>query len=154
MKAPISILRPDASQEESHRNGFGRLANLIAPKLVEPEVERRPAAPSALERAIAAARFRELEATFDPVAGLVLCSFKFTNRPSFTRHLLEDIGAIQDIVIGTEAQHGPGQVRYVAWASKTPGIWNLGGDLDLFAIDASQLNIDIVTPRQLVERLG
>jgi uncharacterized protein len=28
------------------------------------------------------------------------------------------------------------------------------GDLDLLAIDASQVNIDILTPRQLVERLG
>jgi predicted nucleic acid-binding protein len=28
------------------------------------------------------------------------------------------------------------------------------GDLDLLAIDASQLDIDIVTPGQLVERLG
>ena len=28
------------------------------------------------------------------------------------------------------------------------------GDLDLLAIDASQLDIDILTPRQLVERLG
>ena len=28
------------------------------------------------------------------------------------------------------------------------------GDLDLLAIDASQLDVDIVTPRQLVERLG
>ena len=28
------------------------------------------------------------------------------------------------------------------------------GDLDLLAIDVSQLDIDILTPRQLVERLG
>jgi predicted nucleic acid-binding protein len=28
------------------------------------------------------------------------------------------------------------------------------GDLDLLAIDVSQLDIEIVTPRQLVERLG
>ena len=28
------------------------------------------------------------------------------------------------------------------------------GDLDLLAIDAAQLDIDILTPRQLVERLG
>ena len=134
MKAPISILRPDLNRQDGDRTGFGRLSNLIAPKQVDSsETERRAGPPPAVERAIAGARLREMEASFDPIAGLVLCNFKFANRPSFTRQLLEDIGTIQDIIIANEAEGRADEVRYVAWASKTPGIWNLGGDLDLFA---------------------
>src|SRR5579883_2251486 len=133
MKAPILILRPDLNRQDGERTGFGRLSSLIAPKQVDSTEEHRAASPPAVERAIANARFRELEASFDPIAGLVLCNFKFASRPSFTRQLLEDIGTIQDIVIANEAEGRSGEVRYVAWASKTPGIWNLGGDLDLFA---------------------
>jgi len=133
MKAPISILRPGNGRDESP-HGFGRFAGLIAPKLVETEPVREGRAPLPIERALAAARLKELEASFDPLAGLMLCNFKFAARPSFTRQLLEDISAVQEIV---QAQHAdedaPGGVRYLAWASKTPGIWNLGGDLELFA---------------------
>lgn len=133
MKAPISILRPGSGRDDGQRSGFGRLASLMSPKLVETEqsYDARPALP--IERAIAAARLKEMEASYDPMAGLVLCSFKFNGRPSFTRQLLEDIGSIQEIVATHHNADDGDDVRYVAWASKTPGIWNLGGDLDLFA---------------------
>lgn len=42
----------------------------------------------------------------------------------------------------------------VALARSTTAHALVTGDLDLLAIDISQLDIDIFTPRQLVERLG
>ena len=105
---------------------------MMTPKLVHTDKPRndRPVLP--FERALSAAYFREMEASFDATAGLVLCSFKFSGRPSFTRPLLDDIGALQKLISACE-QDSPGAVRYITWASKMPGIWNLGGDLELFA---------------------
>ena len=41
MKAPISILRPGSSRDDDQRTGFGRIASLIAPKLVESDLGNR-----------------------------------------------------------------------------------------------------------------
>lgn len=133
MKAPISILRPGSGRDDGERSGFGRLVGLVSPRHTESEPSRNVRPALSIERAIAASRLKEMEATYDPMAGLVLCSFKFGGRPSFTRQLLEDIGTIQEIIAAQHAADDGDEVRYVAWASKTPGIWNLGGDLELFA---------------------
>ena len=64
------------------------------------------------------------------------CRFRHANSPSFTPNLLHDIGAVQRTVRRIFAEQIDPEavpVRYIVWASQMPTIWNLGGDLRLFA---------------------
>ena len=60
--------------------------------------------------------------------------FKPSGRPCFSPTSLKEAKSIQKSIIGyfKNDQGKPYPVRYVIMASKTPGIFNLGGDLNLF----------------------
>jgi DSF synthase len=90
--------------------------------------------PSTLDDILAENPFRELRASFDAKAGLLHCRFAFRDRPSFTPALVDDIYAAQELVRRFHADDGLGNpIRYLCWGSQEPGIWSLGGDLDLFS---------------------
>jgi DSF synthase len=83
----------------------------------------------------------ELFTRFEPDEGLLWCYQKHRGRPCFTVGLLEEIRDLQrdlqrryggdDADRCTAAAEMP--LRYLVWASAVPGVFSLGGDLDLFA---------------------
>src|ERR1700688_2076010 len=89
---------------------------------------------SAVEARLRAVPFEEMEAVFDSSEGVLFAYFNFLGRPSFTQPILRDIGRMQDMVRTLfAAGGGTAPVKYIVWDSRMPGVWNLGGDLDLFA---------------------
>ncbi len=89
---------------------------------------------STIEARIAAIPFEEMDVVFDGNEGVVFCYFHFQGRPSFTPALLRDIQRVQDMVRTLfAAGAGTSPVKYIVWDSRMPQVWNLGGDLDLFA---------------------
>jgi DSF synthase len=53
-------------------------------------------------------------------------------RPSYNLELLDDIHALQRGIVAKFAGR-PNELRYLLAGSRTPGVFSLGGDLDLFA---------------------
>jgi DSF synthase len=87
--------------------------------------------------AVAAQRFSEFKLSFDPDERVLWCHFNFTGRPCFTPRVLAEAQQVQKLVqdLCLVAQ-GAGEeppLRYLVLGSRAPGVWNLGGDLDLFA---------------------
>jgi DSF synthase len=92
----------------------------------------------ALLRAVAAPETEDLHAAldverpalssrYDPAQRAVWLRMRATPRPCFTPQLLTDILAQQEVVAAARQQ-----VDFVVAASAIPGVFNLGGDLDLF----------------------
>lgn len=101
------------------------------------ELPARPAAarPSNPAAIVAAQRFSEFDLHFDAEAGILWCNFDFSARPCFTASVLAEAKQIQSLVrrLSTEAAGGDPAVRYLVLGSRAAGVWNLGGDLALFA---------------------
>ena len=93
-----------------------------------------PATPGRAATAIAAQRLSEFDLQYDADQKILWCYFDFTGRPCFSSTVLEEAQRIQRLVrtLGEEApEEGP--IRYLVLGSRAPGVWNLGGDLELFA---------------------
>lgn len=78
----------------------------------------------------------ELDLEIDPHARIFWQFMKPNNRPSFTMGLLSDMRKAQAWVESTmlkSAAVGQTPIRYVVTSSRMAGIFNLGGDLPLFA---------------------
>ncbi len=88
-----------------------------------------------IESRIGIERFEEAEVELDHDRGICWFWFNFNERPSFTRGLLRDVGRLQQALVSAANVHDAPllPLKYVVWASRTSGIWNLGGDLKLFA---------------------
>ncbi len=92
-----------------------------------------PAAPATvLQAEVAALRYDNLEVELEGEAGTWWARMRPAGRPSFTNGLLRDIGDMQRALTRILG-HAPGSVRHVVLGSAVPGIYNLGGDLGLFA---------------------
>ena len=82
-----------------------------------------------------AEEFDELTIRFEADQRALWCLFNHTERPCFTPRFLHQILTLQ-----TRLRHGLAAaavsadmpLRTVVWGSSFPGIWNLGGDLELF----------------------
>jgi DSF synthase len=76
----------------------------------------------------------EMTVDYDRDQKIVWCDFNFAGRPSFTQAVFRDIGRVgkmlRQIHAASDAHEQP--VRYVVLGSHMPGVWNLGGDLELF----------------------
>ena len=80
-------------------------------------------------------QFRELDLDFDANTGVFWCRFQFSNRPSFTPEVLSELRRMRQLLAsrtGVSGTQTP-QVKYMVLGSRMPGIFNLGGDLRLFA---------------------
>jgi DSF synthase len=80
-------------------------------------------------------QFRELDLDFDANTGVFWCRFQFSNRPSFTPEVLSELRRMRQLLASrtdTAGTQAP-QVKYMVLASRMQGIFNLGGDLHLFA---------------------
>jgi DSF synthase len=81
---------------------------------------------------------RQLRASYDRQTRAIWSHWTPTPRPCFNPGLLADIRAYYDFLAGSGAciecfgEKNP--IEYVVLASATPGVFNLGGDLDLFKL--------------------
>ena len=82
-------------------------------------------------------KYRHARVHFDEHLGAALLYMKPEPRPCFTSILLEEMRAFQNEVVRrvrSDLDHGdPSQIRYSVLASDAPGLFSLGGDLNLFA---------------------
>jgi DSF synthase len=77
----------------------------------------------------------EMEVEFDVAHKALWCWFAYSGRPSFRPPVVSDLNQIYDGVrqCFTAAKAGEEPLQYIVWGSRMPGVWNLGGDLGLFA---------------------
>ncbi|MGE0737020.1 MAG: crotonase/enoyl-CoA hydratase family protein [Alphaproteobacteria bacterium] len=90
----------------------------------------------ALERLLDGAAFNELDVRIDIQDRAIWAYQKHTQRPSFTLPLLRDVRKFQETVKDCLSGIPDGAdfpIRYMVWASRADGVFNLGGDLELFA---------------------
>ncbi len=84
---------------------------------------------------VARQAYENLEVRLDADAATFWCYMNPTGRPSFTPPMLRDITRMQHSVKRMfDAAGGDGEppFRYFVFASRTPGIYSLGGDLGFF----------------------
>jgi DSF synthase len=79
--------------------------------------------------------YSELSLRYDVNQEAIWCYFKPSKRPCFSPQQLQDCKAVQKSIAdyfqaGISEQKYP--IHYVVLASQTPGVFNFGGDLDLF----------------------
>lgn len=82
---------------------------------------------------VAAQKFEEIEVSLDPASKTYWCHLNPTGRPSVTPGLVRDVRAMQRSIGGLFEGRVEAPVQYFVVGSRTPGIFNLGGDLTLFA---------------------
>lgn len=81
-------------------------------------------------------QFREIELRFDRSDEIFWCYMNQKSRPSYTYELGDEIQQVQDWIHSNYAMDGSkvsDPLRYFVCGSRTPGIYNLGGDLKHFA---------------------
>ncbi len=80
--------------------------------------------------------FKELTTTLDASAGILWCYMDPKGRPSVTPGLARESRDLQrsvKVLFDDLEPSGLRPFRYMVWGSKVPGVFNLGGDLRLFA---------------------
>lgn len=93
-------------------------------------------APNPVQAAIDLHRFAEFDLRYDPDEKILFCYFNFSTRPCFTAPVLAEAQAVQRMVRGLFGDRGDAEppLRYMVLGSRVPGVWNLGGDLNLFSV--------------------
>jgi DSF synthase len=110
-----SLVPPPAMQAE--------IIPLISPRLID------------LKRIADAAKLfalEQLEVSWDAEEGALWTFMRPRGRPSYNPDLLEDFHAWQRGIVARFCDR-PGELRYLLLGSRTAGVFNLGGDLNLFA---------------------
>jgi DSF synthase len=74
----------------------------------------------------------QLEVSWDDTTGALWTFMRPRGRPSYNLDFLEDFHAWQRGIIAA-FEYRPNDLRYLLLGSRTPGVFNLGGDLDFFA---------------------
>lgn len=81
-------------------------------------------------------QYKELEVAYDESDAVLWCFMKPAGRPCVTPGLARESHHLQCSIKELFENLAPGAeppIRYMVWGSSTPGIFNLGGDLRLFA---------------------
>ena len=113
-------------------------------KLVTPPAERVEAETPLIdlkERADVRRLFEleQLEVNYDTSDRTLWAFMRPRGRPSYNLALLDDIHALQRGMVARFASRTE-DLRYMVAGSRTPGVFSLGGDLDLFAACIRQRN--------------
>jgi DSF synthase len=114
----------------------GRLVAFAPPPVMQADsISRLGTRPIELQRAADAARLfclDQLDVSFDEKSGALWSFMRPRGRPSYSLALLDDIHAMQNGIVARFAGQ-PNELRYLVAGSRSPGVFSLGGDLDLFA---------------------
>lgn len=89
-------------------------------------------------------RYNQLLCQYDPHHAALWCYLNPSSRPCFTTALLAEIRNFQKFV-ATYLRASPDaakHIRYVVYASATPRVFNLGGDVELFTTLIAERNRD------------
>ncbi len=135
---------PAYSESAASRAQNSRLA-ATEQKLIAPSGEGLlPAERSPIvlkERADARRLFEleQLDVNFDESNGALWAFMRPRGRPSYNLELLDDIHALQRGVVAKFAGR-TNELHYLVAGSHTPGVFSLGGDLNLFAACIRQQN--------------
>lgn len=117
--------------DAAHRSS--RLPDFGADTDEAPEAQR--AAAARLAERLHALELRELELEYDPATRAVWGFQSHVERPAYTLQMLKDIQAVQR-TLRTFYQETPREAalaaRFTVLASRTPGVFNMGGDLQFF----------------------
>ena len=81
----------------------------------------------------------QLEVSWEELIGALWAFMRPRGRPSYNLDLLGDIHALQRGVVAKFGDR-PSELRYLLAGSRTPGVFSLGGDLDLFASKIRERN--------------
>ncbi|HEY5210453.1 MAG TPA: crotonase/enoyl-CoA hydratase family protein [Stellaceae bacterium] len=95
------------------------------------------AAGNSVAAIVAAQRLTQFRLQYDGDERILWCQFEYTGRPCFSPTVLNEAQQVQRLVRDLSlAATGAGDeppLRYLVLGSRAPGVWNLGGDLELFA---------------------
>jgi DSF synthase len=83
----------------------------------------------------------QLDVSWEPALGTLWTFMRPRGRPSYNPDLLEDFHAWQRGILAMFGDR-PADLRYLLLGSRTPGVFNLGGDLNLFAAKIRERNRD------------
>jgi DSF synthase len=85
-------------------------------------------------RALHHSNYTHIQVRFDSEYGVCWAYMNANPRPCFSVQLLTELRSYLDTIIASHGGHKPekAKVRYGVLASKTAGVFNLGGDLALF----------------------
>ncbi len=130
-------LNPETFQQIGPR--AERLANLPAgaasPAQAKPPSTAHHDAAARLASRLQALDLSDLELEYDPAARAVWGFQAHRERPSYTPQMLKDIQAVQRTLrlFRAESPHDASlAARFTVLASRTPGVFNMGGDLQFF----------------------
>ncbi len=89
--------------------------------------------------------YRQMSTRFDADYGALWCYMDPKPRPCFNPDLLAEIGRfVSTVGLVNRSENGSGPVRFTVLASRTPGVFSLGGDLALFVEAARGRNRDVM----------
>ncbi len=110
-----------------------------------------------VEHRLSALRFKEIEFEIDERHGILFYFMKPAPRPCATIGVMDEIKLLQAVLREVYAERGRGEfpIRYLVLGSHVPGVFNLGGDLELFAKliesrdrrmleDYAKLSVDVI----------
>src|SRR5215211_601706 len=109
--------------------GLSRVAARVLPFVPPPSA--RPLASGNSAEARRLFELEQLEVSWEALTGTLWTFMRPRGRPSYNPNLLEDFHSWQRGISAMFAER-PGELRYLVLGSRTPGIFNLGGDLSLF----------------------
>ena len=79
--------------------------------------------------------YNEVDLRFDRDDQTAWCYLRPSSRPSFTEPLLRELHIVQSLLedpVQTQEVFGSADLKYFVLASRSPGLFSLGGDLELF----------------------
>lgn len=89
--------------------------------------------------------YRQMSTRFDSDYGALWCYMDPKPRPCFNPDLLAEIGKFVSIIgLLNKTEKGGGPIRFTVLASRTRGVFSLGGDLALFIEAARGRNRDVL----------
>src|SRR5215216_3833391 len=109
--------------------GLNRVAARVLPFVPNPSA--RPLASGNSTEARRLFELEQLEVSWEAPTGTLWTFMRPRGRPSYNPDLLDDFHSWQRGISAMFAER-PGELRYLVLGSRTPGIFNLGGDLHLF----------------------
>ncbi|TVR09467.1 MAG: enoyl-CoA hydratase [Salinarimonadaceae bacterium] len=135
---PVAGTRRDAVQGRSPRTLLPGLSQQRLRPLDALDVaagRARPAGAPAMEprERVSLDQFEELDVSLDSETGLYWCRMNPLERPSYTRGLLRGIAQMQHSLRDLFAAYPTRPFDYWVLCSQFEGVFNLGGDLALFA---------------------